>query len=183
MVDSVVKWLLRWAGWQAYAAFALAAAALLLAWKGHTVYLRGQINTAKTAQLQAETFLVDRIRLESEAIEKAVKATREEELKKLKDQEAKYEELQRSVRIGRTSLITAERRVQQLAKAARSSCDTGGSNSATLASDYTSASTGELRAEDRKLISDLLQIAGDADQAVHERNWVVEQYISNCERK
>jgi hypothetical protein len=179
----MIKWLLKFGGWQLYAAFALAVAALALAWKGHTVYLRGQINTAKAAQLKAETYLTERIRLESEAIEKAVKATREEELKKQKDQEVKYEELQRSVRSGRTSLVTAEQRVQQLAKAARSACDSSRPNSAPITGDASPAGGGELREEDRKLISELLQIAGDADQAVHERNWVVEQYISHCERK
>jgi hypothetical protein len=178
-----MKWLLKWAGWQAYAAFALAAAALLVAWKGHTVYLRGQINTAVDAKLKAEAFLVDRIRLESVAIEAAIKATREEEISKQKDLEVKYEELQRSIRSGRTSLVTAEQRVQQLAKAARSACDSSRSDSTPLTRDPATAGGGELREQDRKLISDLLQIAGDADQAVHERNWVVEQYISHCERK
>jgi hypothetical protein len=178
-----VGWFLKWAGWQAYAVFAAALAALGLTWWGQTVYLRGKINDAVAAKQVAEKQLSDRIAAEATAIADAVTKARAEEQSKLKDQEVKYAKLQDAVRAGRAALAGSEQRLFQLAQAAGGACAGRAADSATVASRIADASPDELRPADRVLIGDLLQIAGDAKQVAEERNWLVDQYITNCERK
>lgn len=176
-------WFLKWAGWQAYAVFAAVLVALGLTWWGQTVYLRGKINDAVEAKQVAEKQLSDRIAAEATAIADAVTKARAEEQTKLKDQEVKYAKLQDAVRAGRVALAGSEQRLLQLAQAAGGACAGPAADGSTPASGLAPAGGSGLRQADRELIGRLLQIAGDANRVAEERNWLADQYITNCEAK
>ena len=179
-----MKWLLKYAGWQAYAVFAVLLLALGAAWYAQVAGLKADVSAADARTATAEKNLSDRIATEATAIADAVTKAREEEQTKLKDQEAKYATLLQSNRDTRVALAGAEQRLRKLAtEAARSEGAGRATDSATVASRIADASPDELRPADRVLIGDLLQIAGDAKQVAEERNWLVDQYITNCERK
>ena len=179
-----MKWLLKYAGWQAYAVFAAVLLALAAAWWGQVAGLKADVATAKAATATAEKNLSDRIATEATAIADAVTKARDEEQVKLKDQEAKYATLLQSNRDTRTALAGAEQRLRKLATEAAGRESVGrAADSTASASRIADASPNELRPEDRVLIGELLQIAGDAKQVAEERNWLADQYITNCERK
>ena len=179
-----MKWFLKYAGWQAYAVFAAVLLALGAVWFAQVAGLKADVATAKAATATAEKNLADRIAAEATAIADAVTKARAEEQIKLKDQEVKYAALLQSNRDTRTALAGAEQRLRKLAaEAARSEGASRTTDSAAVASRIADASPDELRPADRVLIGDLLQIAGDAKQVAEERNWLVDQYITNCERK
>ena len=179
-----MNWLLKFAGVKAYAAFAAILAILAALWFAQVAGLRAEVSDAKAATALAEKNLSDRVAAEATAIADAVTKAREEEQVKLKDQEAKYATLLQSNRDTRTALAGTEQRLRKLAtEAARSEGAGRTADSATVASRLADASADELRPEDRVLIGELLQIAGDAKQVAEERNWLVDQYITNCERK
>ncbi len=179
-----MKWFLKYAGWQVYAVFAAVLLALAAAWWGQVAGLRADVSAADARTAVAEKNLSDRIAAEATAIADAVTKARDEELVKLKDQEAKYATLLQSNRDTRTALAGAEQRLRKLAtEAARSEGAGRPADSAASASRIADASADELRPADRVLIGDLLQIAGDAKQVAEERNWLVNQYIENCERR
>ena len=179
-----MKWFLKYAGWQAYAVFLAVLLALGAAWYAQVAGLRADVSTVKAATATAEKNLSDRIAAEATAIADAVTKAREEEQTKLKDQEVKYAQLLESNRTTRTALAGAEQRLRKLAAEATGRESTGGpADSSAVASRIADASADELRPADRILIGDLLQIAGDAKQVAEERNWLVDQYITNCERK
>lgn len=178
-----MKWLLKWAGWQAYAVFAALALAVVLAWVAQVASLKADISDAKAATAVAEKALSDRIAVEATAIADAVTKARDEEQVKRKTQEVKYEALLKSGNANRVALVGAERRLHQLASSAGSACSEGGANSPEAAGAAPDASPDGLRPEDRKLISGLLQIAGDAKQVAEERNFLASEYIEQCERK
>lgn len=179
-----MKWFLKYAGWQAYAVFAALLLALGAAWYAQVAGLKADVSTAKAATATAEKNLSDRIAAEATAIADAVTKAREEEQTKLKDQEAKYATLLETNRTTRSNLAFAEQRLRKLAaEAARREGAGRTADSATVAGRIEETSSNELRPEDRVLIGDLLQIAGDAKQVAEERNWLVDQYITNCERK
>lgn len=179
-----MKWFLKYAGWQAYAVFAAVLLALGAVWFAQVAGLKADVATAESATATAEKNLADRIAAEATAIADAVTKARAEEQIKLKDQEVKYAALLQSNRDTRTALAGVEQRLRKLA------AEAAGRESAGRAADRTAvagriedASPHELRPADRVLIGDLLQIAGDAKQVAEERNWLVDQYITNCERK
>lgn len=179
-----MKWLLKYAGWQAYAVFAAALLALAAAWWGQVAGLKADVATAKAATATAEKNLSDRIATEATAIADAVTKARDEEQVKLKDQEAKYATLLQSNRDTRTALAGTEQRLRKLATEAAGRESAGrAADSTASASRIADASPDELRPADRVLIGELLQIAGDAKQVAEERNWLADQYITNCERK
>ena len=179
-----MKWFLKYAGWQAYAVFAAVLLALGAAWYAQVTGLKAEVSDAKAATALAEKNLSDRVAVEATAIADAVTKAREEEQTKLKDQEVKYAQLLESNRTTRTALAGAEQRLRKLAAEATGREGTSGpADSSAVASRIADASADELRPADRVLIGDLLQIAGDAKQVAEERNWLVDQYITNCERK
>jgi hypothetical protein len=179
-----MKWFLKYAGWQVYAVFLAVLLALGAAWYAQVAGLRADVSTAKADTATAEKNLSDRIAAESTAIADAVTKARDEEQAKLKDQEAKYATLLQSNRDTRTALAGAEQRLRKLATEAAGRESAGrAADSATVASRIEDASANELRPADRVLIGELLQIAGDAKQVAEERNWLADQYITNCERK
>ena len=179
-----MNWLLKFAGVKAYAAFAAILAILAALWFAQVAGLRAEVSDAKAATALAEKNLSDRIAAEATAIADAVTKAREEEQIKLKDQEVKYAALLQSNRDTRTALAGVEQRLRKLAVEAAGRESAGrAADSATVASRIEDASANELRPADRVLIGDLLQIAGDAKQVAEERNWLVDQYITNCERK
>ena len=179
-----MNWLLKYAGLKAYLVFAGVLVILGSLWFTQVAALRSEVSAAKAATTLAEKNLSDRVAVEATAIADAVTKAREEEQTKLKDQEAKYATLLQSNRDTRTALAGAEQRLRKLAtEAARSEGAGRAADSATVASRIADASPDELRSADRVLIGDLLQIAGDAKQVAEERNWLVDQYITNCERK
>lgn len=179
-----MKWFLKYAGWQAYAVFAAVLLALAAVWWGQVAGLKADVSAADARTATAEKNLSDRIATEATAIADAVTKARDEEQVKLKDQEAKYATLLQSNRDTRTALAGAEQRLRKLATEAAGRESAGRTaDSAAVASRIADASPDELRPADRVLIGDLLQIAGDAKQVAEERNWLVNQYITNCERK
>lgn len=179
-----MKWFLKYAGWQAYAAFAAVLLTVAALWWGQVAGLKTDVSAAKAATATAEKNFSDRIAAEAAAIADAVTKAREEEQTKLKDQEVKYAQLLESNRTTRTALAGAEQRLRKLAAEATGREGTSGpADSSAVASRIADASADELRPADRVLIGDLLQIAGDAKQVAEERNWLVDQYITNCERK
>ena len=179
-----MSWLLKYAGLKAYLVFAGVLVVLGALWFTQVAALRSEVSDAKAATALAEKNLSDRVAAEATAIADAVTEAREEEQIKLKDQEAKYAALLQSNRDTRTALAGAEQRLRKLAaEAARSEGASRTTDSAAVASRIADASPDELRPADRVLIGDLLQIAGDAKQVAEERNWLVDQYITNCERK
>ena len=179
-----MSWLLKWAGWQAYAVFAAIVLALAAAWYVQVAGLKVDVATANSAKSTAEKNLSDRIAAEATAISDAVTKARGEEQQKLKDQEKKYATLLETNRTARVALAATEQRLYRLAAEAAGRQGLGGrTNSTTTAGGAAEASANELRPADRKLIGELLQIAGDAKQAAEERNWLADQYITNCERK
>ena len=179
-----MNWLLKYAGLKAYLVFAGALVILGALWFTQVAALRSEVSAAKAATVLAEKNLSDRVAVEATAIAEAVTKAREEEQTKLKDQEAKYATLLQSNRDTRTALAGAEQRLRKLAtEAARSEGAGRAADSATVASRIADTGPDELRPADRVLIGDLLQIAGDAKQVAEERNWLVDQYITNCERK
>ena len=179
-----MSWLLKFAGVKAYAAFAVVLVVLGALWFTQVAALRSEVSDAKAATALAEKNLSDRIAAEATAIADAVTKAREEEQTKLKDQEVKYAQLLESNRTTRTALAGAEQRLRKLAAEATGRESTGGpADSSAVASRIADASADELRPADRILIGDLLQIAGDAKQVAEERNWLVDQYLTNCERK
>ena len=179
-----MKWFLKYAGWQAYAVFAAVLLALGAVWFAQVAGLKAHVATAEAATATAEKNLADRIAAEATAIADAVTKARAEEQIKLKDQEVKYAALLQSNRDTRTALAGVEQRLRKLATEAAGREGAGrAADSATVASRIADASSNELRPADRVLIGDLLQIAGDAKQVAEERNWLVDQYITNCERK
>ena len=179
-----MSWLLKYAGLKAYLVFAGALAVLGALWFTQVAALRSEVSDAKAATALAEKNLSDRVAAEATAIADAVTKAREEEQTKLKDQEVKYAQLLKSNLTTRTALAGAEQRLRKLAAEATGRESTSSpADSATVASRIADASADELRPADRVLIGDLLQIAGDAKQVAEERNWLVDQYITNCERK
>lgn len=179
-----MNWLLKFAGVKAYAAFAAILAILAALWFAQVAGLRAEVSDAKAATALAEKNLSDRVAAEATAIADAVTKAREEEQTKLKDQEVKYAQLLESNRTTRTALAGAEQRLRKLAAEATGREGTSSpADSSAIASRIADASADELRPADRVLIGDLLQIAGDAKQVAEERNWLVDQYITNCERK
>lgn len=182
-----MKWLLKYAGWQAYAVFAAVLLALGATWYAQVAGLRADVSAAKAATATAEKNLSDRIAAEATAVADAVTKAREEEQTKLKDQEAKYAVLLQSNRDTRAALAGAEQRLRKLASEALGPTpgkrDGDGLDSTQAASRVADASADELRPEDRRLISELLQIAGDAKQVAEERNWIAARYIEHCERR
>ena len=179
-----MSWLLKYAGLKAYLVLAGVLVVLGALWFTQVAALRSEVSDAKAATALAEKNLSDRIAAEATAIADAVTKAREEEQTKLKDQEVKYAQLLESNRTTRTALAGAEQRLRKLAAEATGRESTGGpADSSAVASRIADASADELRPADRILIGDLLQIAGDAKQAAEERNWLVDQYITNCERK
>ena len=179
-----MSWLLKFAGVKAYAAFAVVLVVLGALWFTQVAALRSEVSDAKAATALAEKNLSDRVAAEATAIADAVTKARDEEQAKLKDQEAKYATLLQSNRDTRTALAGAEQRLRKLATEAAGRESAGrAADSATVASRIEDASANELRPADRVLIGELLQIAGDAKQVAEERNWLVDQYITNCERK
>lgn len=179
-----MKWFLKFAGIKAYLAFAAVLAILAAAWWVQVAALKVDVAEAKAATATAEKNLSDRIAAEAGAIADAVTQARKEEQAKLKDQEAKYAVLLQSNRDTRTALAGAEQRLRKLAaEATRREGASHPTDSSAVASRIADASADELRPADRILIGDLLQIAGDAKQVAEERNWLVDQYITNCERK
>lgn len=179
-----MNWLLKFAGVKAYAAFAAILAILAALWFAQVAGLRAEVSDAKAATALAEKNLSDRVAAEATAIADAVTKAREEEQTKLKDQEVKYAQLLESNRTTRTALAGAEQRLRKLAAEATGREGTSGpADSSAVAGRIADASADELRPADRVLIGDLLQIAGDAKQVAEERNWLVDQYITNCERK
>lgn len=179
-----MKWFLKYAGWQAYAVFAAVLLAVAALWWGQVAGLKADVSAAKAATATAEKNLSDRIAAEATAIADAVTKAREEEQVKLKNQEAKYATLLQSNRDTRSALAGAEQRLLKLAaEAARRESAGSAADGAALAGRIQDASADELRPEDRVLIGDLLQIAGDAAQVAKERNWLADQYITQCERQ
>ena len=179
-----MSWLLKYAGLKAYLVFAGVLVVLGALWFTQVAALRAEVSDAQAATALAEKNLSDRVAAEAAAIADAVTKARVEEQIKLKDQEAKYAALLQSNRDTRTALAGAEQRLRKLAtEAARSEGAGRTADSATVASRIADASPDELRPADRVLIGDLLQIAGDAKQVAEERNWLADQYITNCERK
>ena len=179
-----MKWFLKYAGWQAYAVFAAVLLALGAVWFAQVAGLKADVATAKAATATAEKNLADRIAAEATAIADAVTKARAEEQIKLKDQEVKYAALLQANRDTRTALAGVEQRLRKLATEAAGRESAGHpADSTAVAGRIENASPNELRPADRVLIGDLLQIAGDAKQVAEERNWLVDQYITNCERK
>lgn len=179
-----MSWLLKYAGLKAYLVFAGVLVVLGALWFTQVAALRAEVSDAKAATALAEKNLSDRIAAEATAVADAVTKAREEEQTKLKDQEAKYATLLETNRTTRSNLARAEQRLHKLATEAAGREGAGrAADSATVASRIADASPDELRSADRVLIGDLLQIAGDAKQVAEERNWLADQYITNCERK
>lgn len=181
-----MKWLLKWAGWQAYVVFAAIALAVVLAWVAQVSGLKAEISEANSKTFQAEKKLSDRIAAEATAVSSAVTKAREEEQIKLKDQETKYEKLLQTNKDTRLALAGSEQRLRKLAAASKPAAGPSserGANSPAAAIGISEAAADELRPEDGVLIGELLQIAGDAKQAAEERNWLADQYITQCERK
>ena len=179
-----MSWLLKYAGLKAYLVFAGVLVVLGALWFTQVAALRSEVSDAKAATALAEKNLSDRVAAEATAIADAVTKAREEEQTKLKDQEVKYAQLLESNRTTRTALAGAEQRLRKLAAEATGRESTSGpADSSAVADRIADASADELRPADRVLIGDLLQLAGDAKQVAEERNWLVDQYITNCERK
>jgi hypothetical protein len=180
-----MNWFLKWAGWQAYAVFAAAVAVLAALWFAQVAGLRAEISDAEAATSASEKQLSDRIAVESTAIADAVTKARDEEQTKLKTQEVKYEKLLQSDKTNRLALDSARGRLRTIAatSSAGRSCAGSPANSPTPASTPKGPSEDGLRPEDRKLIDELLQIAGDAKQVAEERNFIASEYIEQCERK
>ena len=178
-----MNWLLKFAGVKAYAAFAAILAILAALWFAQVAGLRAEVSDAKAATALAEKNLSDRVAAGAAVIADAVTKAHEEEQTKLKDQEVKYAQLLESNRTTRTALAGAEQRLRKLAaEATRREGASHPTDSTAVASRIEDASPNELRPADRVLIGDLLQIAGDARQVAEERNWLADQYITNCER-
>lgn len=181
-----MKWLLKFASVKAYAVFAAVLLALGAAWYAQVAGLKADVSDAKAATADAEGRLSNRVAAEATAVATAVTAARAEEEQKRKAQEVKYAELLKTNSDVRSSLDAAEQRVRKLAleaSAARRERDSARADSAEATRRITEASPDELPPEDRRLIGELLQIAGDAGQVAAERNWLAAQYIEHCERK
>ena len=177
-----MSWFLKWAGWQAYAVFAAALASLGLVWWGQVVYLRSQINTATAATQQAETALSARVTAEAVAVAEAVAKARSEERAKQKSQEKKYAELVSKSANLRTERDAAVGRLRVAAESAGGAAGGGHSACTDPAPKPANTSADELRAADGILIDRLLRLAEEAESVAAERNWVVDQYITNCEQ-
>lgn len=179
-----MKWLLKWAGWRAYAVFAALALAVVLAWVAQVASLKADISDAKAATAVAEKALSDRIAAEATVVADAVTKARDEEQAKLKSQEVKYATLLEANRATRANLAGAEQRLRKFAaEATRRESAGSAADSTASASRIEEASADELRPEDRVLIGELLQIAGEAKQVAEERNFLASEYIEQCERK
>lgn len=181
-----MSWFLKFAGVKAYAAFAGILVILAALWFAQVSGLKAELSDSKAETSQARAALDKRIAAEATALADAVQKARSEEQDKIKDQEVKYAALLNTHRTTRANLAHAEQRLQQLAKAGGTAArqrDGGGADSAQTTSRIEGASADELRPEDRRLIGELLQIAGDARQVAEERNWLASQYIEHCERR
>lgn len=180
-----MSWFLKFAGLKAYAAFAGILAVLAALWFAQVAGLKADLSESRAETSQAQKQLSDRVAAEATAVADAVKKARDEEQLKIKDQEVKYALLLETNRITRANLAGAEQRLLKLAKeaeSARSQRDGTGTDSAQAAGRIADASPDGLRPEDRILVGELLQIAGDAKQAAEERNWIAARYIEHCER-
>lgn len=178
-----MKWFLRYAGWQVYAVFVAVLVTLASLWFAQVAGLKAEVSDAKAKTQVAERALADRIAAEATAVARAVTAAREEESRKLKDQEVKYAALLETTDSIRSGIAAANQRVRKLAAEAAGRESAGrAADSATVASRIEDTSPDELPAADRVLINELLQIAGDAGQVAEERNWLASQYIEHCER-
>ena len=145
-----MSWLLKWAGWQAYAVFAAIVLALAAAWYVQVAGLKVDVATANSAKSTAEKNLSDRIAAEATAISDAVTKARGEEQQKLKDQEKKYATLLETNRTARVALAATEQRLYRLAAEAAGRQGLGGrTNSTTTAGGAAEASANELRPADR----------------------------------
>ena len=180
-----MKWLLKWAGWQAYAVFAAAIAVVLMAWMVQVSGLKAEISDAKAATSAAERKLSERIAAEATAVATAVTEAREEESVKLNNQQVKYVALLKTNDANKLALSDARKRLYYLARADTPASAGGQDKPDGPQATGPTAGTGEdgLRPEDRALIGDLLQIAGEAKQIAEERNFLASEYIAQCERQ
>lgn len=162
-------------GW----AWALIVFGLVLACGGlglQIANLKVDVAHERAQAAQWETALNKRIAAESQAIANAVQAARAEELAKFKAQQEKTDALRQENARARAELNAANGRMRDAidrAAAARSSCGDL-SQPGAGADGVENEEVTRFKAAGRKLTERILQLTGDGDEAIGERNLCID---------